>query len=78
MLYLISALVAAASAAVLIVLLVWLAGLARGLVGTARASQARLADRLSLLAARISALRVKLAQRRHRGSIGGSAGVPAA
>ena len=64
MFYLISALTAAAGVVVLIALLMRLAGLARGLARTARAGQARLADRSGLLTARIAALRVELARRR--------------
>ena len=63
--YLIGAL-AAAGVVVLIALLVRLAGSARGLARTARASRARLADRCGLLTARIAALRVELARRRRR------------
>ncbi len=75
--YLISAL-AAAGGVVLVALLVRLAGSTRGLARTVRASRARLADRSGLLTARIAALRVELAQRRHRGSAGASDVPPAA
>lgn len=83
--YLISALAAAAGVVMLIVLLIRLAGPTRGLVRTARASQARLVDRSGLLTARFAALRVELAQRRvelarrrRRGTAGTSAAPPAA
>jgi hypothetical protein len=62
--YLISALVAAAGAVVLLTLLTRLLGPARRLAGTARSSRAGFADRSRALTARIAALRVQLAQRR--------------
>ncbi|MGH3755483.1 MAG: bacteriophage holin [Pseudonocardiaceae bacterium] len=83
--YLISALAVAAGSVVLIRLLIRLVGRTRGLARTARAIQARLADRSGLLAARFAALRgdlaqrrVELARRRHRGTAGTSAVPPAA
>ncbi|MGH4009773.1 MAG: bacteriophage holin [Pseudonocardiaceae bacterium] len=76
--YLISALAAAAAVVVLIALLMRLAGRARGLVRTARASQARLADRSGLLTARIAALRVEIARRRRPRDAKAPSGLPAA
>jgi threonine dehydrogenase-like Zn-dependent dehydrogenase len=63
--YLISALVTGAGVVVLLTLLMRLIGPARRLVAIIRLSQARLADRCALLTARLAALRVELARRRH-------------
>jgi hypothetical protein len=64
--YLISALVAAAGAVVLLTLLTRLLGPARRLAGAARISRARFADRSRALTARIAALRMELARWRRR------------
>ncbi|MGH3936552.1 MAG: hypothetical protein ACRDS1_16500 [Pseudonocardiaceae bacterium] len=64
--YLISVLLAAAGAVVLGTLLLRLIGPVRRLAGTARGSRAGLTERSGQLADRISALRVKLVQRRRR------------
>ncbi len=74
----ISALVAGAGVVVLLTLLMRLIGPARRLAGTARISRAGLVERSGPLTARIAALRVKLAQRRRRGTAGTSAAGPAA
>ncbi|MGH3884779.1 MAG: bacteriophage holin [Pseudonocardiaceae bacterium] len=76
--YLISAVAAAAGVVVLIALLMRLAGAIRGLARTAHASQARLADRSGLLAARIAALRVEIARRRRPRNAAASSGPLAA
>jgi hypothetical protein len=76
--YLISALVAAAGAVVLLMLLTRLLGSARRLAGTARTSRAGFADRSGALTARIAALRVELARRRHRRNAETPNGAPAA
>ncbi|MDQ3764960.1 MAG: hypothetical protein M3460_26645 [Actinomycetota bacterium] len=68
--YLISVLAAAAGVVVLLVLLLGLAGPMRRLARTVRRSRTQFADRTSLLAARIAALRVELSRRRHRRNSG--------
>jgi hypothetical protein len=75
--YLISGLAGAAGVVVLLAVLVWLAGAARRLAGTAHRGRARWAEGTGLLAARIAALRVQLARRRHHNE-GSSRGAPAA
>lgn len=64
--YLISALVAAAGAVVLLMLLIRLLGPARRLAEAARTSRTSFADRSRALTARIATLRGELARRRHR------------
>lgn len=63
--YLASALAAAVGAAVLITLLVRLAGAARVLGATARHARTHFAERWRTLAAKIAALRVEVNRRRH-------------
>lgn len=62
--YLISALIAAAGAVVLLTVLLRLAGTARQLNSTVHRCRAHLADRIGLLAGRIAELRVELDRRR--------------
>ncbi|MBV9012905.1 MAG: hypothetical protein JO272_12805 [Pseudonocardiales bacterium] len=75
--YLISGLVGAAGAVVLLSVLVWLAGAARRLAGTVHCGRARWAEGTGLLATRIAALRVQLARRGHPNE-GSSPSTPAA
>ncbi|MGH3671402.1 MAG: hypothetical protein ACRDSH_12320 [Pseudonocardiaceae bacterium] len=71
--YLISALIAAAGAVVLLTVLVRLAGTARRLSSTVHGFRTHLADRTTLLNGRIATLRVELNRRR-----AGSRSAPAA
>ena len=71
--YLISALMAAAGAVVLLTVLLRLSGIARRSTSTVHGCRAHLADRIALLAGPIAALRVKLDRRR-----AGSRSAPAA
>jgi HAMP domain-containing protein len=66
--YLISVLAAVAGIVVLLTLSARLAGPTRRLVETLHRSRAHVADRTSLLAARIAALRVALDRRRGSGA----------
>ncbi len=75
---LISALVAAAGAVVLLILLTRLLGPVRRLARTARNSRAGFADRSRELTARIAALRVELARRRRRRNAEPPSAAPAA
>ena len=75
--YLISMLAAAAGVVVLLMVLVRLGRVARRLSDTVFFSRAQFADRTTVLAARVAALRAALSERRHRNA-DGSRPVPAA